>query len=97
MRSVWVKSIVGVSTMHHSTQRFIVTDKTRLLSTHPNHLRAAHILIAFLAAAAETKKQDDDNRSIGLNYCIGTAADGPYVAAGIVACNHTVVVDTSCT
>ena len=83
--------------MHHSTQRFIVTDKTRPLSTPPNHLRAAHILIAFLAADAETKKQDDDNRSIGRNYCIGTTADGPYVAAGIVACHHIVVVDTSCT
>ncbi len=76
---------------------FIVTDKTRPSSTPPNHLRAIHILIAFLAAAVETKKQDDDNGSIGRNYCIGTAADGLYVAAGIVACNHIVVVDTSCT
>jgi hypothetical protein len=87
MRSVWAQPIVGVSTMHHSTQRFIVTDKTQPLLTPPNHLRAAHILIAFLAPTAETEKQDDNNRSIGRNYCIGTAADGPYVAAGIVACN----------
>jgi hypothetical protein len=97
MRLVWAQSIVGVSIEHHSTQRFIVTDKTWLLLTPPNHLHAAHILIAFLAAAAETEKKDDDNRSIGRNYCIGTTADSPYVAAGIVACNHIVVVDTSCT
>ncbi len=76
---------------------FIVTDKTRPLLTPLNHLHAAHILIAFLAAAAETEKKDDDNRSIGRNYCIGTAADGPYVAAGIVVCNHIVVVNTLCT
>jgi hypothetical protein len=67
------------------------------LSIPPNHLHAAHILIAFLAAAAKTEQQDDDNRFIGWNYCIRTAADGQYVAAGIVACNHIVVVDTSCT
>jgi hypothetical protein len=54
-------------------------------------------LITFLAAAAKTERQDDDNRSIGRNYCIRTAADGPYVAVGIIACNHIVVVDTSCT
>jgi hypothetical protein len=30
----------------------------------PNHLCTAHSLIAFLAAAAETKQQDDDYRSI---------------------------------
>jgi hypothetical protein len=74
MRSVWVQSIVGVSTMHHSTQHFIVIDKTRPLLTPPNHLCAAHILIAFLAAPAETKEQDDDKSSTGRNYCIGTAA-----------------------
>jgi hypothetical protein len=73
-------------------------DNTKLtIVDPPNHLHAAHILIAFLAAVAETKQQDNDNRSIGQNYCIGTAADGPYVAAGIVACNHIVVVGTSCT
>jgi hypothetical protein len=63
----------------------------------PDHLRAAHILIAFLAAATETEQQDDDKRSIGQNYCIRTAADSPYLAAGIIACNHIVVVDTLCT
>jgi hypothetical protein len=73
------------------------TTPNGLLLTPPNHLHAAHILIAFLAAAVETKQQGDDNRSIGQNYCIGTAADGPYVAVGIVACNHIVVVDASCT
>jgi hypothetical protein len=60
--------------MHHSTQHFIVTDKTRPLSTPPNHLRAAHIFIAFLAAAAETKEKDDGNSSTGQNYCIEIAA-----------------------
>ncbi len=73
------------------------TTPNQPLLTLPDHLRAAHILIAFLAAAAETERQDDDNRSIGRNYCIRTAADGPYVAAGIIACNHIFVVDTSCT
>ncbi len=62
-----------------------------------NHLRAAYISITFLAAATETNQQDNDNRSIGQNYCIGTAADGPYVAVGIVACKHIVVVNASCT
>ncbi len=28
LRLVWAQSIVGVRTMHHSTQRYIVTDKT---------------------------------------------------------------------
>jgi hypothetical protein len=73
------------------------TTPNQPLSTPPDHLRAAHILIAFLAAAAETKQQDDDNRSIGRNYCIRTTADGPYVAVGIIACNNIVVVNISCT
>jgi hypothetical protein len=67
------------------------------LLTPPNHLCAAHILIAVLAATVETKQQDNDTRSIGWNYCTGTTTDGPYVAASIVPCNHIVVVDTSCT
>jgi hypothetical protein len=58
-----------------------------------NHPRAAHILIAF----TKTKQQDYGNRSIGRNYCIGTTADGPFVAASIVACKQIVVVDASCT
>ena len=69
----------------------------RLLSTPPNHLRTAHISIALPTAAAETERQDDANRSIGWTYCIGIAADGPYAAAGIVACNRIVVVDALCT
>ncbi len=73
------------------------TTPNQPLLTPPDHLPAAHILIAFLAAAAETKQQEDDNRSIGRNYCIRTAADGPYVAAGIIACNHIFVVNTLCT
>ncbi len=36
------------------------------LLTPQNHLRATHILIAFLAAAVETEQQDNDNRSIGM-------------------------------
>jgi hypothetical protein len=73
------------------------TTPSHPLLTPPNHLCAAHILIAFLAAAAETEQQDNDIRSIGWNYCIKTTTDGPYVAAGIVACNHIVVVDMLCT
>jgi hypothetical protein len=67
------------------------------LLTPQNHLYAAHILIAFLAPAAETDQQDDDNRSIGLTYCIKTTADSPYVAAGIVACKHIIIADVLCT
>ncbi len=59
----------------------------------PNYLRTAHILIVFLAAAAETKQQDNANRYIGQNYCIGTTVEGPYMAEGIVACNHVVLVN----
>ena len=73
------------------------TTPNQPLLTPQNHLRAAHISIAFLAATAETEQQDDDNRSIGQNYCIRTTAEGSYVAAGIVACKDIVVVDASCT
>ena len=69
----------------------------RLLSTPPNCLRAAHISIALPTAASETEQQDDANRSIGRTYCIGTATNGPYAAAGIVPCNRIVVVDAPCT
>ena len=69
------------------------------LLTPQNHLHAAHILFAFLAAAkeTETEQQDDDNRFLGQNYCIGTVADGPYVAVGIVACKRILVINASCT
>jgi hypothetical protein len=73
------------------------TTPNQPLSTPPNHIRAAHISIAFLAAATETKQQDNANRSIGQNYYIRTAADSSYVAAGIVACKHIVVVNASYT
>jgi hypothetical protein len=63
----------------------------------PNHLHATHILIAFLAAPAETEQQDDANRFIGQTYCIRTAADSPYAAAGIVTCNHIILVNMLCT
>ncbi len=56
-----------------------------------------YVPTAFPAAAAVTELPDDVNRSIGRTYCVGTAGDGPYVTAGIVACNHIVVVDESCT
>jgi hypothetical protein len=62
-----------------------------------NCLRAAHVLIAFLTTAAETEQQDNANRSIGKTYCIGTAADGPYAAAGIIVCNYIVIVYALCT
>ena len=39
---------------------------------------------AFLTAAAGTERHDDANRSIGETYCVGTAGNGPYAAAGIV-------------
>ena len=69
----------------------------RLLWTPPNRLHAAHILVALPTAAAETEQQDNANRSIGQTYCIGTAADSPYAAAGIVACNRIIVVNALCT
>ncbi len=47
--------------------------------------------LPFFAAAEKTEQQDDANNSIGGTYCIGTATDGPYVAAGIVTCNHIVI------
>ncbi len=60
--------------------------------------RAAHVLTAFPAADAVTELLDDVNRwSIGWTYCVGTAGDGPYAAAGIVACNPIVAVDATCT
>ena len=61
--------------------------ENRLSSIPPNCLHAAHISIAFPAAATETEQQDDANRSIGWTYCIRTAADGQYAAAEIVSCN----------
>jgi len=42
MRSVWAQSIVGVSTMHHSTQHFIVTDKTPQSWLPPTRIAAFH-------------------------------------------------------
>ena len=63
----------------------------------PNRLDADHVPTAFLTAAAGTELPDDVNRSIGWTYCVGTAGDGPYAAAGIVACNRIVAVVASCT
>jgi hypothetical protein len=73
------------------------TTPNQPLPTPQNHLHTAHILIAFLANATETEQQNNDYRSIGWNYCIGTTTDGPYVAAGILACKHIIVVNALCT
>jgi hypothetical protein len=67
------------------------------LSTPPNGLCVAHVPTAFpavAAVAAVTELPDDVNMSIGRTYCVGTAGDGPYAAAGIVACNRIIVVAT---
>jgi len=74
----------------HRSRKLTVVDP-------PNGLRATHVPTAFPAAAAVTELPDDVNRSIGRTYCVGTAGDGPYVAAGIVACNRIIAVDASCT
>jgi hypothetical protein len=63
----------------------------------PNHLRAIHILTAFLEAAAETNQLDNSNRSIGQTYCIITTTEGLHAAAGTIACNHILIVNTLCT
>jgi hypothetical protein len=42
LRSDWAQSIVGVSTMHHSTQHFIVTDKTPQIWLLPTTIAAFH-------------------------------------------------------
>jgi hypothetical protein len=65
--------------------------------TPPNCLCAAHVPTAFPPVAVGTELPDDANRSVGQTYCIGIARDGPYTASRIVACNHIVVVDASCT
>jgi hypothetical protein len=65
------------------------------LLTPSNGLCTAHVLTAFPAAVAVTEIPDDVNRSIVWTYCIGTAGDGLYAAAGIVACNCIIAVDTS--
>ena len=56
-----------------------------------------YVPTAFPAAAAVTELPDDVNRSIGRTYCVGTAGDGPYLAAGIVGCNRIVAGNASCT
>jgi hypothetical protein len=51
----------------------------------------------FRLPSSVTKLPEDINRSIWRTYCVGTAGDGPYSAAGIVACNRIVIVNASCT
>jgi hypothetical protein len=63
----------------------------------PNGLRTAHVPTAFPTTAAVAELPNNVNRSIGWTYCDGTAGDGPYAAAGIVACNRIVFVKASCT
>jgi hypothetical protein len=69
----------------------------QLLSTPSNCLYTAHFSIALPTATAETEQQGDANRSIAWTYCIGTTTDGPYAAAGIIACNCIIISDAPCT
>ena len=59
-------------------------------------LRAAHVLTAFLAAAAGTEPRDASNRLIGQSDCVETTGCAPDEAAGFVACNRIIVVDALC-
>ena len=59
-------------------------------------LRAAHVLTAFLAAAAGTERRDACNRSIGRIECVETTGDASGEAAGVVACNRVIVADALC-
>jgi hypothetical protein len=61
-----------------------------------NRLCVAHILAAFLAAAAGTERRDASNRSIGRSECIETTGDASDEAAGFVACNRIIVADALC-
>ena len=83
-------NLVAASNGAHRRSKSTVVDP-------PKGLRVAHVPTAFPAAAAGTELPDDVNRSIGWTYCVGTAGDGPYAAAGIVACNRIVAVVASCT
>ncbi len=56
LRSVWAQSIVGVSTMHHSTQRFIVTDKTSQIWLPPTTIVAFHHFPPLFCHAETTVK-----------------------------------------
>ena len=71
----------------HRRSKTIVVDP-------PKGLRAAHVPTAFPTAAAVTELPDDVNRSIVRTYCAVSTGDGPYAAAGIVACNRIVIVTT---
>jgi hypothetical protein len=53
-------------------------------------------LHSLRTAAAVTVLPDDVKRPIGQTYCVGTAGDSPYAAAGILACNRIVDVDPLC-
>jgi hypothetical protein len=60
------------TTPNGSHQRSKIT-----VNASPKLPPSAHFLTAFLFATAETKPQDDVNRSIGQTYCVGMAGDGP--------------------
>jgi hypothetical protein len=56
LRSVWAQSIVGVSTMHQSPQRFIVTDKTPQTWLPPTTIVAFHHFPPLFRRAETTVK-----------------------------------------
>ena len=60
------------TTPNGSHQRSKITVDASPKSTPP-----AHVLTAFLFAAAGTEPPNNANRSIGQIYCIGPAGDGP--------------------
>ncbi len=61
--------------------------------TPPNPGHIALVPTAFLSAATGTEMPNDANRSIGQTDHVGIARDAPNVAAGVVVCNHAVVVE----
>jgi hypothetical protein len=63
----------------------------------PNCLRAAHVLTAFLAAAAGAEPRDASNSPMGRIDCVKTTGYAPDKAAGIVvACNRVIVINVLC-
>jgi hypothetical protein len=60
-------------------------------------LHSAHVTTASPPLLQGTELPEDANRSIGWTYYVGTAGDGPYAAAGIVACNRIIIINVLCT
>jgi hypothetical protein len=73
LRLIWAQSIVGVSTMHHSTQRYIVTDKTPQIWLPPTTIAAFHHFPPPFRRAETTVKVV---RWVTTSYC------WPKLAAG---------------